>query len=785
MSGKKLFFRIIPLWAYLLVLLVLSAAALYSYNRILTPVSGESGRQVENYYIIDYIVPGGNGDQAGLTAGDTLMHVNSFSIPEWFSRYHGQTARDTLFFGVMRNGSEKIYPVIGASKFMNSPGYFWFINILITICSIGGLYILFKRPGDKASQLFFIYIQFFMVLMNGEILGLPLLTFHVAAFIFITLSCQLGPTIIHFHLYFPRPVRILDRYKHLPWVFHLTAVLISVVYLIAYFHDNSGLYPQDRFYYLTERIALAWLTFCFCIAVGIVFYQFAANKDTLLRNQLRLVIIGSLFGVLTPILLTFFYNQIVPLQYKFPSLLPLMQGGGGMLMVIFILIALFRYRIWNIEIIFRKVLLYLAATIIIVLCYLGLVWLTDQYVRSENQLIRYAALGISVLVFLVLRDRLQLMIDRVFNREPYDSASVVSEFEGKLAGVYQSEVLKQKIVEGINEIFHFKTFVFSLKESGRIYEPIVLDDGRGQSDHQTYEINYELEEKLKKSRVLSPYELKNVPAIPGMEHVELIVPATANGQPAGFFLCGQKKSERIYSQQDIRVLSLLARRVIALLHTATLYQRDLDRQLMLERERARISQDMHDDIGAGLTRIAMISEAPLKTSEPSGEIANRLLKVAMASREMISRLNVIVWALNPRYDNLESLISYLRRYFGEYVENFGIRLLTEVPDNIPEVQIAPDSRRNIFYAVQEAVHNAVKHGECTEISLDISIDPELLKMNISDNGKGFDAKRNSAMGNGLHNMRKRAEEMGGNCRIETGQGTGTTVLLSFKYQTKV
>ena len=303
---------------------------------------------------------------------------------------------------------------------------------------------------------------------------------------------------------------------------------------------------------------------------------------------------------------------------------------------------------------------------------------------------------------------------------------------------------------------------------------------------------------------------------------DLIVPLVSEGDPNGFFICGQKKSERIYSRQDINVLTLLARRVIALLHTASLYQKDLDRQLMLERERARISQDMHDDIGAGLTKIAMISEAPVKMQdagckmqdngnweqETGNLLLDRLQRIAASSREMISRLNVIVWALNPKNDNLESLVSYLRRYFGEYLENFNIRFKTDLPDQIPELPVSPDTRRNIFYAIQEAIHNAVKHSGCSEINLAIQPHPQTpspqephsqapsppgeggkgercslptrLMITIHDNGKGFDQVKPGSGGNGLLNMKKRAEEMGGCLEIQSESGKGTRVYLDIR-----
>lgn len=151
------------------------------------------------------------------------------------------------------------------------------------------------------------------------------------------------------------------------------------------------------------------------------------------------------------------------------------------------------------------------------------------------------------------------------------------------------------------------------------------------------------------------------------------------------------------------------------------------------------------------------------------------MKVATTAREMINRLNVIVWALNPRYDNLDSLVSYARRYFGEYLENFDISFKMEVPDIIPDLTITPDFRRNAFYAWQEAVHNSVKHGACSEIIIRMEIMLNKMEISITDNGKGFDQTKPGSGGNGLLNMKKRAEEMGGKFEIQSTPGKGTRV----------
>jgi signal transduction histidine kinase len=144
---------------------------------------------------------------------------------------------------------------------------------------------------------------------------------------------------------------------------------------------------------------------------------------------------------------------------------------------------------------------------------------------------------------------------------------------------------------------------------------------------------------------------------------------------------------------------------------------------------------------------------------------------------MIARLNVIVWALNPKYDTLDSLVAYSRRYFGEYLDNSGIRFKMELPDVIPELSITPDFRRNAFYALQEAIHNAVKHGACSEISVGLKFSRQNMEITITDNGQGFDQDQTGTHGNGLLNMKKRAEDLGGSFELESLPGTGTRVLF--------
>ena len=624
----------------------------------------------------------------------------------------------------------------------------------------------------------------------------PVSLFVDLSFLF---CAMISPAVlIHFHFIFPKPAQFFSRYKKLPLLFYGIGGLFFLFQAGCIFYQRFITSFYDPLPFDPILVGLRWAALASFLAIATAVFQLLTIKDTLARNQLLIIVTGTFFGVIFSIFYVLFYNYVNEQWAIYPNLIQFLTKLGGLIMTCCILIAIFRFRIWEIEVIIRKAILYLGATLIIILSYLFLLYLVDLFTIGETKTTRFIVLAVSVIIFLVSRDWLQRLIERIFHRETYDSATVVSEFEEKLAGAYRIEDLGSRILNGLNDIFHFNSLELSMKAEKLVYIPAFSLNTDNQGIKDTFNVSREFENRLQRAKVFSPGELRVKPdALEGMK-AELIVPLVKDDRPYGFFACGHKKSEKVYSMQDIRVLTLIAKRVIALFNTAELYQKDLDRQLMLERERARIAQDMHDDIGAGLTKIAMISEAvnskerimngEEQIEENETETANRELgtgnwermqKVATTARDMINRLNVIVWALNPKYDNLESLVSYARRYFGEYLENFGIGFRMEVRDEIPDIQVTPDFRRNAFYAWQEAVHNAVKHGRCSEIVFNIRINGNKLFVSIIDNGKGFDRTKPGSGGNGLQNMQKRAEEMGGRFEIESKPGVGTKVSFEF------
>ncbi len=185
-------------------------------------------------------------------------------------------------------------------------------------------------------------------------------------------------------------------------------------------------------------------------------------------------------------------------------------------------------------------------------------------------------------------------------------------------------------------------------------------------------------------------------------------------------------------------------------------------------ERSRISADMHDELGSGVTAIRLLSEiARQKTKDkPVEEIS----KISYNANELMTKMNAIIWSMNPGNDSVNGLVAYIRSYASEYLENFGIQYHIAVPAEIPERDVSGVKRRNIFLVLKESLNNVMKHASASEVTVAILFNDQML-VEIKDNGKGIDKEKLNQFGNGLKNMQRRMESIGGKFSITSNNGT--------------
>lgn len=210
------------------------------------------------------------------------------------------------------------------------------------------------------------------------------------------------------------------------------------------------------------------------------------------------------------------------------------------------------------------------------------------------------------------------------------------------------------------------------------------------------------------------------------------------------------------------------------------YQRKAERQRAeseklqaVEKERTRIATDMHDDFGASLSRIKFLGEKSLLNVHDKDTLEADLERIMRYSTEMSDKMGEIVWALNNRHDSLGDLVSFCRAYAGEYLEGKDIRLdfQAEGPMDLP---VSGEVRRNLFLITKEALHNTVKHADADAVTISFRMNGRL-RLDIADNGKGYEQASIRPFANGLKNITQRVEQINGKLSVDTGSGVRITI----------
>lgn len=192
-----------------------------------------------------------------------------------------------------------------------------------------------------------------------------------------------------------------------------------------------------------------------------------------------------------------------------------------------------------------------------------------------------------------------------------------------------------------------------------------------------------------------------------------------------------------------------------------------------QEERNRISADMHDDLGSGMTAIRLYSELAKKKIDAAQ--VPEIDKISSFSNELLNKMNAIIWTMSSSNDSLGNLIAYIRSYALEYFEGSGIDCRITMPEHVTQVEVPGEKRRNIFLTVKETLNNIMKHARATKVHIEFTLEPNGMILQVQDNGIGIDKDKLREFGNGLKNMKKRMESSG--CQFDIQNKAGTLVTL--------
>jgi signal transduction histidine kinase len=227
----------------------------------------------------------------------------------------------------------------------------------------------------------------------------------------------------------------------------------------------------------------------------------------------------------------------------------------------------------------------------------------------------------------------------------------------------------------------------------------------------------------------------------------------------------------------IRQLHRQVEQRTAQLKQEVLARERIEQQRAIEAERSRIARDLHDDLGSSLTEISLLADAGAGRPPTFEKAGHRFQTIAAKARAIVNALDVIVWLVNPQKDSLPFLISYLGSYAEEYMSPSGMACRVKVPADIPSLKLTADFRHNLFLAVKEALNNVVRHSRAAEVLFEIAIHPSELRVNVVDDGCGFEAGQ-ILEGNGLSNYNGRLAGLGGHCQICSRPGGGTAITFA-------
>jgi len=205
----------------------------------------------------------------------------------------------------------------------------------------------------------------------------------------------------------------------------------------------------------------------------------------------------------------------------------------------------------------------------------------------------------------------------------------------------------------------------------------------------------------------------------------------------------------------------------------------VERRREIEQERARIAQDLHDDIGASLTHIALLSELAQKNFEKPLQAKEHLDQIFNTAGTVVRSLDEIVWTVNPKNDMLDFFIAYLCTYTPDYLRAAGIRCRLDLPVDVPAMPLPSEVAHHLYLVVKETLRNVVKHADATEVWLRLRLETGTIALAIEDNGRGFQTDNTPAPdANGLGNLNRRAGEIGGRCEQRSEPGKGTTITFT-------
>jgi signal transduction histidine kinase len=602
------------------------------------------------------------------------------------------------------------------------------LSYLLIHLAVAGI-IIFMRPSDGMAR----YIAFYLVVLGAVFYPPANISTDLPGFLQLPRSIGQffsGFGLLIFFFIFPDG-------KFTPrWSLYFTIFMLPIIF-IEYFFPESPLDPRTWGRLPVMMLSLVTMAVLFYAPI----YRYRKVSSLTLKQQTKWVVYG------TSIALLGYFLVALPAAFSF---LPLETGTAYGLfaitgMMVFFLgiplsigIAIMRYRLWDIDPIINRTLVYGVLSLLTIAFYILVVGGFAIYFRNNesNLIISFIATGMVAILFEPLRQRLQRGVNRLMYGERDDPATVLTRLSQRLDSALAPDSVLETIVETLAQTLRLPYAAISLPDE---------------------------EPRFASSRQLPPSELIHLPLNYQAERVgQLILAPRSQGES--------------FSTADMKLINIIAQQAGVAAYTVRLnndLQRSRERLVTAqEEERRRLRRDLHDGVGPTLASLSQRIDTASELVDSDPAKSKQLLKDLKGQvKDTVAEIRRLVYALRPPVLDEFGLVSAIREHIAQYSGPNGIQITFDVAEPLPSLPAAVEVAA--YRIALEAFTNIVKHAQASTCHIRIDVEKDVLFLEVSDNGKGLNS--NLRAGVGLTSMRERAAELGGEYVIESIPSGGTSV----------
>lgn len=557
---------------------------------------------------------------------------------------------------------------------------------------------------------------------------------------------------LHFLAIFPKdPYKIQTK----KWVIALFYLLSACVYFIYVFKILPPVFP---------------LFMIFAIISGVYFMIINYFKSNPIEKaQIRWLYIGVGLFIISALLLT--YIPLAVLKYPIIN-----EQYGSLVTILFPLAMVFsilRYRLMDIDSLVDNTLIYVITLGLLALMDIGIVtFLIDtQFFNVSTPVAIAVSIWVAALVYIQVRNLVQKQIKRILKREVYDINQTSIQLGKKLFSVNNIKEAFAKTNVIIHETLYPKSSNAYLFNENT-YIPLW--------ESKKYNLPLDTNSIKNIKEAIPLYKLIDTEILPDDCSGGVIVPVIGTNKVIGYFVFQDKQSDRLYDNEDIKLLNILTKQLAMAIEAIQMREELKQKEVNDFKEKERISREIHDGIGSRFVDAILLSDAITKDVENSSKILKHAAELKKTLLEGLTDLRELIWTVEPGQNTLGNLISYIvdKAQHINNKENIKATVNTSIEDE--NINISSSIKLNLVRIIQEAITNTIKHAGATKIDVSIEQTNKYLKIEISDNGKGFDSLNMHSKGYGIRNIKKRCEDIGAKISISSQTDNGAAITITME-----